>query len=127
MDSIWDISTSDTQLTFIDVIKGVVPLTLTQKINGWTKNKEMTQLIISIFMDYIYAEVCKHIWFPRCEQQILDEKNGGIDKKEKKKINRSNIRSSTSSRQIDVNSNLVSGQKGVLNSILRGVVGRILQ
>jgi hypothetical protein len=120
MNSIWDISANDSQLTFIDIIKGIVPLILSQKINGYTKNKEMTQLIISIFMDYIYSEICKRIWFPRCSQQMLDEKNAGIDKKEKKKTNRTNIRSSTRHRQTNVDNSIVSGQKGVLNSILQG-------
>jgi hypothetical protein len=120
MENIWKIHPSDAHLTFIDIVKGIVPLNLVEKINSWTKNKEMTGLIISIFMDYVYINVCKYIWFPRNEQQLLDETNAGIGKKEKKKVNSSNIRSSISSRYIVDTNSLESGKKGLVNSILRG-------
>src|SRR4051794_4392131 len=120
MNNIWQSNSSDTCLTFIDIIKGIIPLILTEKINNWTKNKEMTRLIISIFMDFVYTDICKYIWFPRNEQQLLDEKNAGIDKKEKKRVNRSNIRNTISSRNIINVNNLEIEQKGLVNSILHG-------
>ncbi|RIA98310.1 hypothetical protein C1645_812862 [Glomus cerebriforme] len=69
----------------LPLIKGFVPQFLTNTINDYTKNINITRSIISIFLDRIYTDINHLIWKPRCDQQILDEINAGIDKKSKYK------------------------------------------
>ena len=82
---LWHNNVHDTNLTFIDLIKGVVPRSLINKIQLVTNNQAIIQMLLSLFFDYIYAQFSDTIWKERCEIQLNIEKRLGIDKKEKKK------------------------------------------
>ena len=107
------------------MIESIPIPTLADKIQSLTHNLEMTSLIISIFMDTIYEDVCSSIWNPHCAQQQLDEYNTGISRREKKQKN-------TSARTLPrhaprvVTNDLFSKQIGLSNSIASGVIGWVL-
>ena len=122
LQEIWNLDHRPTdKLTFIDIIKGFVPLILFDKVQQKVKHQEMTSLIVSIFMNFIYENICELVWFPRCQLQIDIEKRDGIDTRIKKqknitrnKLPRIAIDSSNSF------SSITHGQLGVLNSIRMG-------
>jgi len=81
----------------------------------------MTSLIISIFMNFIYENICDLVWFPRCQLQIDLKKKVGIDSCSKKQKNFT--RDKQPKIAIDKSNSLNSithGQLGVLNSIRMG-------
>ena len=119
MHSIWSIQPSSTTLCFIDIIKGIVPSILADKIHEITRSLEMTSLIISIFMDTIYKDVCSLIWNPRCAQQQLDEYNAGISRREKKRKNISTNKL-PSRTPLVVTNDLFNEQLGLLHSTKSG-------
>ena len=84
-ESIWKINSNEDEFNFIDLIKGVAPLSLTNIINNSSKNKIITQNIISVFLNNIFLDIEQFIWSPRCDQFILEEEHAGINKKEKRK------------------------------------------
>lgn len=81
----WLFYPDDVLFTFIDIIKGYVPLFLYDTIFSFTLSNSITLAIISIFMNNVYIDFIELIWKPRCAQQLLDEAHAGIDRKEKKK------------------------------------------
>ena len=108
-------------LTFIDMIKGFVPHILSDKINAKVKHQEMTSLIISNFMNFIYTDICSRVWNVRCQAQISIEKGLGINNRMKKQKNTSRNRLP----KIDIDRNLYSssltyGQLGVGFNIRSG-------
>ena len=108
-------------LSFIDIIKGFVPRLLTDKINAKVKHQEMTSLIISNFMNYIYTDICLRVWNVRCQAQVAIEKGLGINNRMKKQKNIS--RNKLPRLDLDRNlysSSLTYGQLGVGYSIRSG-------
>ena len=108
-------------LSFIDIIKGFVPRLLTDKINAKVKHQEMTSLIISNFMNYIYTDICSRVWNVRCQAQVAIEKRLGINNRMKKQKNIS--RNKLPRLDLDRNlysSSLTYGQLGVGYSIRSG-------
>ncbi|CAJ0833871.1 2760_t:CDS:2 [Entrophospora sp. SA101] len=89
-ESIWKINSNEDEFNFIDLIKGVAPLSLAKIINNSSKNKSITQNIISVFLNNIFLDIEQFIWSPRCDQFILEEEHAA------------------------------SGQDGVLKSIILG-------
>jgi hypothetical protein len=83
------------RLSFIDIIKGFVPQSLVTLINDKIKNIQMTNLIISIFMDFIYNEINDKVWKIRCDIQIGIEKTMGITNRIKKRKNVSSNKTPT--------------------------------
>jgi hypothetical protein len=115
--SIWLYYVDDILFTFVDIIKGFVPLFLYDTIFSFVKSKKIVLSIISIFMNNIYIDFMNNIWKPRCNQQLLIEEHLGIDKKEKKKscpvrFPRTNIVRPFNVRNIEL--------EGVNNSIMLG-------
>src|SRR5205085_11520788 len=53
LDSIWSVIADQHQLTFIDLIKGIIPLELFDSINRITNNRRVTHQILSEFF-YFY-------------------------------------------------------------------------
>ena len=108
-------------LTFIDIIKGFVPRILSDKIHAKVKHQEMTSLIISNFMNFIYTDICSRVWNVRCQAQINIEKGLGITNRMKKQKN--NSRNRLPNIVVDRNlysSSLTNRQLGVLNSVRLG-------
>ncbi len=82
--TLWSISYSSTDFTFIDIIKGVVPAFLFKQIHKYINNSLLTQQILSIFLNRIYLDIMHLIWKLRCDEVIRLEKHYNIDKKQKK-------------------------------------------
>ncbi len=80
--SIWNIEYSNDRLTFIDIIKGLIPLNLYRTINKHL-NKSKTEKVLYNFRNLIYDEIMKNIWRPRCSYIKEIEKEYGITKKKK--------------------------------------------
>ena len=85
--TLWSISYSSTDFTFIDIIKGVVPAFLFKQIHKYINNSLLTQQILSIFLNRIYLDIMLLIWKPRCDEVIRLEKHFNIDKIQKKHLN----------------------------------------
>ena len=81
--NIWNIASSDTQFTFIDLIKGFIPLSLSYNIHQLVSNRELTNIIIDKFTNSIFDAIQDQIWLPRCALIIQKEKSLGITQKQK--------------------------------------------
>ncbi|PKY51112.1 hypothetical protein RhiirA4_467958 [Rhizophagus irregularis] len=74
---------SKIDLTFIDIIKGIFPLKLSNFLKDEIKMNNEDRIKISIaFLDFIYDET-KIIWKEHCDLQIAEEKMLKINKKKK--------------------------------------------
>jgi ribonuclease HI len=113
-DDLWTLAFQPDQFTFIDLIKGVVPLSLFNVIESYLHNKSLSQQILSVFINNIFIDINQLIWQPRCERMLLDELHAGITKHSKRQKCPSSIsRSPTTSRSAFSNfTNL-----GIVNSI----------
>ena len=83
--SIFKIIDDNQNLSFIDVIKGIFPLELTDLIK--TNIGNQTKKIIEIgkkFLEFVFDILHKKIWKPRCEKMKKKEKEKKITKKMKK-------------------------------------------
>ncbi|GBC00137.1 hypothetical protein RclHR1_03760001 [Rhizophagus clarus] len=80
--NIWTISTDPDNFTFVDLIKGFIPLELTQILNLWIPRKQLLLVIIEI-RQYIYEQTFKEIWIRRCSFIKEFERSLGITKKKK--------------------------------------------
>ena len=70
INNIWDVSYDFNFITFIDLIKGFIPHSLTSLLNDFFKDNNITLVVISSFMDFIYVSIRDKIWLPRCERMI---------------------------------------------------------
>ncbi|GET00457.1 hypothetical protein GLOIN_2v1777499 [Rhizophagus clarus] len=80
--NIWTINTDPDNFTFVDLIKGFIPLELTQILNLWIPRKQLLLVIIEI-RQYIYEQTFKEIWIRRCSFIKEFERSLGITKKKK--------------------------------------------
>jgi ribonuclease HI len=101
VDSIWDLSFDSSSLTFLDLIKGVVPLALASELQRVIKDSSVTRQLLSVFMDQIYSFALDAVWKPRCVLVLAKEASLGISRRDKKlRVSNpsSNIASVTRSR-----------------------------
>src|SRR5687768_5079395 len=77
---LWNIDSDPSHLTFIDIIKGIIPSFLVEKILCVTNNRKYTIDLLQILYDALYADSKKFIWQPRCDAMISLEKSLNIDK-----------------------------------------------
>ena len=80
--NIWDISYSPNSFTFIDLIKGFIPMSLHNLLNSWTTTKNVVDIIIQM-RQFIFDEIFEHIWIPRCAYLKEFERSLGLTKKKK--------------------------------------------
>ena len=98
--TLWTIDASDSHLTFIDLIKGIVPSFLVRIINDFIKDSLIIRAIISLLYNNIYLDVMERIWKPRCEVVNRMEQHMNItsrNKKKKKPIGTTSLSRSTHS------------------------------
>lgn len=81
---LWSLEYLDNQFTFIDIIKGIIPLFFFNKINNFVNNNDITSSICSIFVHRVYKNIMEKIWKPRCEIVNRRESHLGITSKIKK-------------------------------------------
>ncbi|PKY60957.1 hypothetical protein RhiirA4_485320 [Rhizophagus irregularis] len=103
-------------LTFIDIIKGIFPLELSDFLSEKIKMIKEDRIKVSVlFLDFIYDET-KLIWNDRCEMQIKKEKRLKINKDKKLKANGSGYRHTEINGGISGRSTFKKAE-GLLNSI----------
>jgi hypothetical protein len=113
-DNLWTIFYRPDQFTFIDLIKGVVPLSLFKVIDSYLYNISLSRQILSVFINNIFIDINQLIWQPRCEHMLLDEFHAGITKHLKRQKCPSSIsHSPTTSRPAFSNFTYL----GIVNSI----------
>jgi RNase H len=83
--TLWSLDFDSLELTFLDILKGIVPAFLPNKINSFIRDKKITTQIISIFLNNIYLDCMNRIWLPRCDSMILKEQHLGISSRTKKR------------------------------------------
>ena len=88
-DDLWTIVSKNDSLTFIDLIKGIIPSNLFNNIQCITNSQKLTFNILSNMTMYLYNRTHNEIWLPRCELMIEKEKSLHISDKQKKKYDRS--------------------------------------
>jgi hypothetical protein len=100
----WDVTYDSISITFIDLIKGVVPLELVERIKLGVKDQQLMNIIVSIFFDFIFNNIRDHIWRPRCDKQIEIEQKLNIKRKDKRTKSRKHSDTVTNTN-ICINSN----------------------
>jgi hypothetical protein len=76
--------------TFIDVIKGIVPVSLYKDVSELIKDTKISLQLLSNFYHAIFLDVHRLVWLPRCETVVRFEQHLGISQKQKQR-RRSNI------------------------------------
>ena len=78
----WEVIYKPKVITFIDLIKGIIPYELSRDINLITHNQSATKEILTQFYDAIYSST-QDIWRDRCSKVIEKEHVLNIDKRTK--------------------------------------------
>jgi hypothetical protein len=77
---LWRVEKKDDDLTFIDLIKGIIPLQFFNNINDLVKDKKITKKIIYDFRDRFFSLILDE-WNIRCDFVAEEDKSLGINKK----------------------------------------------
>ena len=80
---IWNVSTSTSFFTFVNLIKGFVPAALSYDVHALVSIKALTSSIVNSFLQIIFEKVRQDIWLPWCHQVIQREKHLNISQKQK--------------------------------------------
>ena len=88
---LWSPVPSPSQLTFIDLIKGVVPSFLVRIIDNFVKDKLITRSILSLFFNNLYLDIMERLWKPRCEVVLRMEQHCNINRRVKKQLKPSGV------------------------------------
>jgi len=82
----WTLAYEPVNITFVDLIKGIVPYELSEQINCITNNKDAsTEILRNMFLS-IYT-LSQEIWLDRCKLIVQKEQIHNISGKMKKKSN----------------------------------------
>lgn len=100
LDSIWEVKHSSLEFTFIDLIKGIVPLSLSRIISSQIHNRDNVSQLLEIFFHRLQGTISL-IWEERCKCMIDLELKLGIDRK-LKRIRKTDLNLSTYSRPSSV-------------------------
>src|SRR6266511_2744049 len=80
---IWNVEVSYDIFTFIDLIKGFVPSSLSSDIHNIVSTKTLTTSITTSFLQALHDQIYKDIWMPRCALVISREKHLNITQSQK--------------------------------------------
>jgi hypothetical protein len=80
----WVVAYEPIHITFIDLIKGIVPFELSNLINDITNNKDATLEILRHMYGYIY-NLTQDVWLDRCKLVVQEELRRNISGKSKNK------------------------------------------
>ncbi|CAB4376944.1 unnamed protein product [Rhizophagus irregularis] len=80
--NIWDISYDPNVFTFIDLIKGIIPMSLSELLSSWTTKKNVVDVLIQM-RQFIFNEIFEEVWIPRCSHLKEFECSMGLTKKKK--------------------------------------------
>jgi len=116
--NIWDISSRNNSFTFIDLIKGIIPFSLSTLIHSWTTNQNANDIIVRL-RQFIFDEVFENVWIPRCSYLKEFERSLGLTKK--KKLSLKNYRSlPVNNRRIDNSDHHFDALESVRNHVYFG-------
>ncbi|CAB4389792.1 unnamed protein product [Rhizophagus irregularis] len=87
---IWDISYDLNVFTFIDIIKGIIPISLSELLNSWTTKKNVADVLIQM-RQFIFNGIFAEVWISRCSHLKEFECSLGLTKK--KKLESKSVRS----------------------------------
>src|SRR4051812_41725130 len=71
--TLWNICYDTSSLTFIDIIKGIVPEFLSKKIHQITRDKESVLDILYIIYGELYVNIKTFIWISCCDSMLQKE------------------------------------------------------
>ncbi|CAB4420682.1 unnamed protein product [Rhizophagus irregularis] len=97
---IWDISYDPDVFTFIDLIKGIIPMSLSELLSSWTIKKNVVEVLIQM-RQFIFNEIFENVWIPRCSHLKEFERSLGLTKK--KKLEFKSVRSLPSNNSSNIN------------------------
>jgi hypothetical protein len=115
-DVIWCMDNIETKFNFIDIIKGFIPMSMTDKIFEITRSRENTRLIIYKYRQKFVSNV-NFFWKKRCDlTKELDKKLGIVKKllKEHKGVEIYNV------NRVESNIPKYEGLVGIRNHIYFG-------
>ncbi|EXX70058.1 hypothetical protein RirG_090790 [Rhizophagus irregularis DAOM 197198w] len=112
---IWDISYDPNVFTFIDLIKGIIPMSLSELLNSWTTKKNVVDVLVQM-RQFIFNTIFEEVWIPRCSYLKEFERSIGLTKK--KKLEFKSVRSLPSNNSNSVRNYIYFG------SILLSSAGR---
>ena len=75
---------TSTELTFVDLIKGIVPQSLYDIVIQYTESSTTTRNILHLLMNDIHHSALELIWKPRCAFVITTKHHAGITSRHKK-------------------------------------------
>jgi hypothetical protein len=81
----WTPNYDPLHLTFNDIIKGIVPMEMSNLVHNITNNKSAALEILGILFDRVYV-LSNQFWKDRCLRVLHKEKSKGITSKQKKAI-----------------------------------------
>jgi hypothetical protein len=78
----WATTYEPITITFLDLIKGIVPTELSSKIHNITNNNEATTEILFQTYDLIY-KLTQEVWLDRCTKIVTAEQSKNISRRHK--------------------------------------------
>ncbi|CAB4438295.1 unnamed protein product [Rhizophagus irregularis] len=97
---IWDISYDPNVFTFIELIKGIIPMSLSELLSSWTTKKNVVEVLIQM-RQFIFNEIFENVWIPRCSHLKEFERSLGLTKK--KKLEFKSVRSLPNNNSSNIN------------------------
>lgn len=67
------IHNDNSKISFLEIIRGIVPKKLSNNINLITRNKKTTNTILNNLLKLVRRQTNEQIWIPRCQMQIEHE------------------------------------------------------
>ena len=64
------IHNDNSKISFLEIIRGIVPKKLSNNINLITRNKKTTNTILNNLLKLVRRQTNEQIWIPRCQMQI---------------------------------------------------------
>ncbi|PKY46990.1 hypothetical protein RhiirA4_462025 [Rhizophagus irregularis] len=94
---LWDLPYNNFYLTFINFIKGFIPLALSKYLKSLSLNDKLVHIIIvGDLHNFIYNKVINNIWKSHCELQVILEKGLFIIKRKKLDCHSKNLKNNSS-------------------------------
>jgi ribonuclease HI len=118
--TMWSLSFSSQEFTFIDLIKGFIPLELFTAVFSLVNNTDTARGILNIFRDNLYVRIRDLVWSPRCELIITKEKTLNITSRQKKRKNTSSKKYITNPPLLISDPSLENSNLGLIDFIRNG-------
>jgi hypothetical protein len=118
--SVWSLTYSADEFTFIDFIKGFVPKDFSLAVGVFITNPNELKSLIVTFLDNLHVRIRDRVWSPRCELVIDKEKTLNITQRQKKRKNSTSIRNNSNTVLSNSDSTLAFNNLGFIDFIQTG-------